>query len=352
LSYADSRRLVVIDEWLPSVGSIPVNARHFQEWRRTARSFNQMALIGGLSVTLTDSGEPEGLAAGRGSPELFSLVGGRPPVGPMFLAGDAVCGQDNVVLISSALWRRRYASDPQLAGRVLSIDGVPHDIVGVLPASFHFPKMRDLYPLTIVQDQPQIWKPLALRPQEVAPISDFNFVSLGRLEAGVSPEQAASELDAVQKQLSVELPRFLGPADLHARVLPLQDRIVGRARTGLELTLAAVGVVLLTGCVNITNLLLARLSTRRRELAVRAAIGAGRARLVRQLLAESLTLAALGGASGVLIAFGAIQLIVARAPADLPRLDEVHLEIRTLTFTLVISTIVGLVIGVSPAWQF
>jgi putative ABC transport system permease protein len=237
-------------------------------------------------------------------------------------------------------------------GRVLSIDGVPHDIVGVLPASFHFPKLSDLYPLTIVQDQPQIWKPLALRPQELAPISDFNFVSLGRLEAGVSPEQAVSELDAVQKRLSVELPRFLGPADLHARVLRLQDRIVGRAKTGLELTLAAVGVVLLIGCVNITNLLLARLSARRRELAVRAAIGAGRARLVRQLLAESLTLAALGGASGALIAFGAIQLIVARAPADLPRLDEVHLDMRTLTFTLVISAIVGLVIGVSPAWQF
>jgi hypothetical protein len=232
LSYADSRRLVVIDEWLPSVGSIPVNARHFQEWRRTAHSFDQMALIGGLSVNLTDSGEPERLAAARVSPALFSLLGTQPQVGRLFVEGDAVPGRDHVVLISSALWRRRYAADPRLVGRVLSIDGVPHDIVGVLPASFHFPKLSDLYPLTIVQDQPQIWKPLALRSQELAPISDFNFVSLGRLEAGVSPEQAASELDAVQKRLSVELPRFLGPADLHARVLPLRDRIVSRAKTG------------------------------------------------------------------------------------------------------------------------
>jgi len=352
LSYTDSHRLVVIDEWLPSVGSIPVNARHFREWRRTAQSFDQIALIGGLSVNLTDSGEPERLPAARVSPELFSMLGARPQWGRVFVEGDAVPGRENIVLISSALWRRRYASDPQVVGRVVSIDGVAHEIVGVLPASFHFPRLSDLYPLTIVQDQPQIWKPLALRAEELAPISDFNFVSLGRLKAGVSSGQAASELDVVQKSLSVELPRFLGPADLHAHVLPLQDRIIGRARTGLELTLAAVGAVLLIGCVNITNLLFARLSTRRRELAVRAAIGAGRPRLVRQLLAESLTLAAVGGVAGVLIAFGAIRLILALAPADLPRLDEVHLNIRTLMFTVVVSTTVGVVIGVFPAWQF
>src|SRR5262249_55805181 len=113
LSYTDSRRLVVIDEWLPSVGSIPVNDRHFQEWRRIATSFDQMALIGGLSVTLTDSGEPGRLAAARVSPELFLLLGVRPQLGRVFLAGDAVPGRDDVVLISSALWRRRYASDPQ-----------------------------------------------------------------------------------------------------------------------------------------------------------------------------------------------------------------------------------------------
>jgi putative ABC transport system permease protein len=256
------------------------------------------------------------------------------------------------VLISSALWRRRYGSDPQVLRRAVSIDGVPHDIVGVLPSSFHFPKLSDLYPLAIVQDRPQIWKPLALRPHELAPISDFNFVALGRLTAGVSAAQAALELDAVQKRLSVELPKILGPADLHAHVLPLHDRIIGRAKTGLELTLAAVGVVLLVGSVNITNLLLARLSTRRRELAVRAAIGAGRARLVRQMLAESLTLATVGGVCGALIAVGGIRLILALAPADLPRLDEVHLDTRSFLFAAVISTVVGVVISVSAAWQF
>ncbi len=350
LSYADSSRLVVIDEWIPSVGSIPVNALHFQGWQRTARSFDHIALIGGLNVNVTDSSEPERFSAARVSSELFPLLGVRPQLGRVFLADEDVLGRDHVVLLSNDLWLRRYAADPQMVGRTISIDGVAHQVVGVLPASFHFPKLSDLYPLTIVQDRPQIWKPIALRPQDLTP-ADFIFVSIGRLKAGVSARQAASELDAVQKDFSAQMPKSVGP-DLRSQVLPLQDRIVGRTKTGLELMLGAVAVVLFIGCVNITNLLLARLSSRRRELAVRSAIGASRWRLSRQMIVESLTLSAVGGACGVLIAYGAIRLILALAPADVPRLDEVHVDTRTLIFTLIISTIAGLVIGVSPAWQF
>ena len=138
---------------------------------------------------------------------------------------------------------------------------------------------------------------------------------------------------------------------MRSQVLPLQDRIVGRAKTGLQLILTAVGVVLFIGCVNITNLLLARLSSRRRELAVRSAIGASRWRLRRQMIVESLTLSAVGGACGALVAYVAIRLILMIAPVDVPRLDEVHVDVRTVMFTLIISTIAGLVIGVSPAWR-
>ena len=349
LSYADSSRLVIIDEWIPSVGAIPVNAVHFQGWQRTARSFDQIALVGGLSVNVTDSTEPERLPAGRVSSELFPLLGVRPQLGRVFLADEDVLGRDHVVVITNELWRRRYSADPQVVGRFISIDGVAHQVVGVLPASFHFPKLSHLYPLTIVQDSPQIWKPIGLRPEELTP-ADFNFVSIGRLKAGVSATQAASELDAVQKDFSVQMPKSVGP-DLRSKVLPLQDRIVGRAKTGLNLMLTAVGVVLFIGCVNITNLLLARLSSRRRELAVRSAIGASRWRLIRQMIVESLTLSAVGGACGMLIAYGAIRLILMIAPADVPRLDEVHVDARTLLFTLIISSIAGLVIGLSPAWR-
>jgi putative ABC transport system permease protein len=351
LSYADSSRLMMIDEWTPSVGSIPVNGLHFQEWRRTTKSFERMALIGALNVNVTDSSEPERLPAARVSSELFALLGVQPQLGRVFLAEEDVPGRDQVVLISNELWRRRYSGDPQIVGRTISIDGAVHQVVGVLPASFHFPKLSDLYPLTIVQDRPQIWKPIALRPEELTLAGGFNFVSIGRLKAGVSPSQAVSELDSIQKDFSAQTPKALGP-DFRPQVLSLRDRIVGRSKTGLELMLAAVGVVLFIGCVNITSLLLARCSTRRRELALRSAIGASRWRLIRQMIVESLTLSALGGFCGVLIAYAAIRLILALAPADVPRLDEVQLDPRTVIFALIISTIAGLLIGVSPAWQF
>ena len=243
LSYADSSRLVMIDEWTPSVGSIPVNGLHFQEWGRAARLFDRVALIGGLSVNVTDSSEPERLPGARVSSELFPLLGVQPQLGRLFLADEDVPGRDHVVLISNELWRRRYSGDPQIVGRTISIGGVAHQAVGVLPASFHFPKLSDLYPLTIVEDRPQIWKPIALLPQELTLGGGFNFVSIGRLKAGVSARQAASELDTIQKDFSAQLPKVLGSA-LRSHVLPLQDRIVSRTKTGLELMLIAVGVVL------------------------------------------------------------------------------------------------------------
>jgi predicted permease len=351
LSYANASRLVIIDEWTPSVGSIPVNFLHFQGWRRTARSFDHIALIGGLNVNVTDFSEPERLPAARVSSDLFPLLGVQPQLGRVFLADEEVPGRDHVVLISNELWRRRYAADPQMLSRTIAIDGVAHQVVGVLPASFYFPKLSDLYPLTIVQDRPQIWKPIAPQPEELVLGGGFSFVSIGRLKAGVSARQAASELDAVQKEFSIQMPNVLGP-EVRSQVLPLQDRIVGRAKTGLELMLMAVAVVLFVGCLNIANLLLAHLSSRRRELAVRSAIGASRWRLRRQMIVESLTLSAVGGSCGVLVAYGAIRLILALAPADVPRLDEVYLDARAVIFTLIISSIAGLTIGVSPAWQF
>ena len=350
LSYAASTQLVMIDEWTPGFGSIPVNGLHFQEWRRGAKSFDRIALIGGGNVNVTDFSEPERLPAARVSPDLFPLLGVRPQLGRIFLDDEDVSGRDHVVIISNELWRSHYSADPEIIGRTISFDGVGYEIVGVLPARFRFPRLDDLYPLTIVQDKPQIWKPIALGPEELALTGGFNFVSIGRLKAGVSPQQAASELDAIERDFSSQMPKALG-SDLRSHVIPLQDRIIGRAKTGLELMLMAVGIVLLIGCVNITSLLLARLSSRRRELAVRSVLGASRWRLKRQMIVESLTLSAVGGACGMLVAYLGIRSILALAPADLPRLDEVHIDVPTIVFALAISTIAGLVIGVSPASQ-
>lgn len=350
LSYADSSRLVMIDEWTPSVGSIPVNGLHFQEWRRTATSFDRIALIGGLNVNVTGSGEPERLPAARVSPELFEMLAVQPQLGRVFLTGEDVSGRDRVVLISDALWRRRYSADPQIVGRAISIDGLAHEVVGVLPASFHFPKLSDLYPITTVQDRPQIWKPMVLGPDELTLSGRFDFVSIGRLKASVSVRQAASELDAIQREFAAHMPKAVGP-DVRSHVLPLQDRIVGRAKTGLQLLLVAVAIVLFIGCVNIANLLLARLSSRRHELAVRSAIGATRWRLTRQMIVESLTLSAVGGVCGTLVAYFAVRLILTLAPVDLPRLDEVHIDVRTVLFAVIVSTLAGLMLAVSSASQ-
>src|SRR5215472_3953075 len=351
LSYADSSRLVMIDEWTPSLASIPVSGLHFQEWRRGAKSFEGIARIGGGNVNVTDFGEPERLPAAGVSPDLLPLLGVQPELGRIFINDEDVPGRDHVVIISNELWRSHYSVDPRIIGRTISLDDVRYEIVGVLPASFHFPKLSELYPITIVQDKPQIWKPIGLTPEELAPTGGFNFVSIGRLKAGVSLQQAASEVDAMERHFSAEMPKALG-LDLRSHVVPLQDRVVGRAKTGLELTLLAVGIVLLIGCINITNLLLARLSSRRRELAVRSVLGASRWRLKRQMIVESLTLSAVGGACGILVAYLGIRSILALAPADLPRLDEVHIDVPTIVFALFISTIAGLVIGVSPASQF
>lgn len=351
LSYADSGRLVMIDEWTPGFGAIPVNALHFQEWQRTVTSFQQMALIEGGDVNLTDSSEPERLPAARVSPGLFSILGVQPQLGRVFLNEEDVPGRDHVVLISNELWRGRYSADPHILGRTISIDGVVHEIVGVLPANFHFPKLGALYPVTILEEKPQIWKPIALRPEELTPTGHFNFVSIGRLKAGITPTQAASELDAIEKSFSAQESKVLG-LDLRSHVVPLKDRIVGRARSGLELILSAVGTVLFIGCLNIMNLLLVRFSSRRRELAVRSAIGASRWRLTRQMIIESLTLSSMGGACGLFVAYLGVRLFLAFAPFDVPRLDEVHADMRVVMFSLFVSAVAGLVIGISAAWQF
>ncbi|PYU37740.1 MAG: hypothetical protein DMG54_32580 [Acidobacteria bacterium] len=256
LSYADSGQLVMIDEWTPSFGPIPVNSLHFQEWRRTATSFDQIALVGGGDVNVTDSSEPERLPGARVSPALFPILAVQPQLGRAFLSEEDVPGRDHVVLIGNELWRGRYSADPHILDRTISIDGVAHEIVGVLPANFHFPKLGALYPVTILQEKPQIWKPIALRPEELTP-----------------------------------------------------------------------------------------------ELAVRSAIGASRWRLTRQMIVESLTLSAMGGACGVFVAYLGVRLFLAVAPFDLPRLDEVHVDMSVVMFALLVSTIAGLVIGIWPASQ-
>jgi predicted permease len=353
LAYPDASRLVTIHEVLPKFSHLapmlPVNIMHFREWRKDVRSFDQWALLGSLTFNLTGNGEPERIPAARVSPALFQMLGIRPRLGRLFTEAEDQPGRDHVVLLNDELWRRSFASDPGVIGRKIILNGQPYEIAGVLPANFHFPKMSQLFAMTVAEERPQLWKPFAASDDELSPLGDFNYSCIARLRPAVSQQQALSELNVVQAQMASQLPEKI---EFRAAVVPLQDQITGKSRTGLELMLAAVGAVLLIGCVNITNLLLARATARRREIGIRCALGAGSGRLVRQMLSESLLLSALGGAFGIAFAYAAIQIIVAYAPVDLPRIDEIRLDTRVLLFTLAISTLAGLLFGIIPAWRF
>ncbi|HTR38560.1 MAG TPA: ABC transporter permease [Bryobacteraceae bacterium] len=353
LGYGDESRLVAIHEVVPMFSRIaprlPVNAMHFEDWRRNVHAFGQIALISGITLNLTAAGEPERVAAARVSPSLFPMLHASAELGRTFLDEEDQPGRDDVVVLSHAFWQRRFASDPNILSRKIQLDGRPYRVIGVLSPAFHFPKLSQLFAMNVAEEAPELWKPFALRPQERDPLGDFNFVCIARLRPGVSLSQALGELNAAQARLASQAPAKI---EFQAALVPLHDQITSRSRNGLQLVLAAVGLVLLIGCVNIANLLLARTASRRRELAIRSALGAGQGRLVRQLLAESLLLGGIGGSLGVLFAYGALRAILAHAPANLPRLDEVHVNLPVLFFATAISLVAGLACGWLPALRF
>ncbi|HUA19360.1 MAG TPA: ABC transporter permease [Bryobacteraceae bacterium] len=353
LGYGDESRLVAVHEIVPKFSRIaprlPVNAMHFEDWRRNVHAFGQIALISGITLNLTGAGEPERLAAARVSPSLFPMLQARVQLGRTFLDEEDQPGRDDVVVLSHAFWQRRFASDPKILGSRIQLNGRPYRVVGVLSPDFHFPKLSQLFAMDVAEQAPDLWKPFALRPQELDPLGDFNFACIARLRAGVSLGQARDELNAAQARLARQAPEKI---EFQAALVPLHDQITSRSRSGLQLVLAAVGLVLLIGCVNIANLLLARTASRRRELAIRSALGAGKWRLVRQLLAESLLLGGIGGVLGVLLAYDALGAILAHAPANLPRLNEVHLDLPVLFFATAISLFTGLACGLLPALRF
>src|ERR1700682_4905745 len=209
LAYRESERLVVIHEVVPKFTNIapmiPVNAMHFLEWRKTAHSFSELALIGGTTFNLTRSGELERIPAARVSPGLFPMLGIQARLGRTFLNEEDQTGRARVVVLNDSLWKRRFGADPNVIGRKIVLDGNPYEIVGVLPASFHFPKMNQLFAMTMTGDQPQLWKPFGLRDDEKDDMGDFNYICIARLGPGLSSSQAPSELNVIQGNIARRL---------------------------------------------------------------------------------------------------------------------------------------------------
>ena len=319
------------DEW--------ASPGNYVDWSREKAIFENVAAIGGWRPTLTGGAEPEPIPGEQVTHEYFDVLGITPALGRAFLPDDDVPNAPRVAVIGDSLWTRRFGGDPAVLGRIVTLGGEPHEIVGVLPPGFR--------PIVASQTG-EIWRPLRL-DRATASRGAIIFRVVGRLADGVPVERAQTAATALARQLETVHPEY--NARVGFNLQPLHDWIVGEIRPGLFALLGAVGFVLLIACANLANLLLARGSSRARELGVRVALGAGRLRIVRQLMTESVLLAVLGGSAGLLLGVWAVEALVAIAPANAPRVDEIALDGRVLLYAIGVTLLTGLLFGVAPALQ-
>ncbi len=350
LPYPDAGRLVVIreiiEEFTDKYPVLPANAGHFLEWQRRCASCGELGAFRHVPVTLTGAGDPEQLRLVRVSANLLPMLGARAALGRLFLADEDRTGAgDRVVVLGDGLWRR-LGADPGIVGKTLTLDGAPWLVVGVLGRNFRFPNTRALG--EPVGPNADLFRPLALRDREATTPGEFSYSVIGRLAPGMTMARAESELAGIARELTRTAG---GQLTFKATVSRLQHQVVGSAGKPLLLLLGAVAVVLLIVAINLAHLLLARNLARGREWAVRVAVGAARGRLVRQTLTESLLLAVAGGIGGVLLATWGLGALLRAAPADLPRQTEIHLDLRVLLVSLVVTMLVGLGFGALPAYR-
>ena len=325
----------------------PISPPNYFDLRDDARAFSGVAAYWSPSVTISGpGGEPEKVLAATCSSDLFGVLGISPGAGRAFVADDDLPGGARVAILGHGLWQRRFGGDPGAIGRELLLDGAPTLIVGVMPAAFDFPAAgTELWvPLRLSRSRPP--NP-AIRPEAYREYRILNVVA--RLRPGATVAQARSELTGIGGRLEREYPDANHGTDLTA--VPLQETVVGAVRPALLLLFGAVGCVLLVACANVGGLMLVRAAGRTREVTIRMALGADRARLVRQALTESLVLALAGGIVALVVCAWALNLLVRFAPGDIPRLDQVRIDGTAVVFTFLTAVAAGLLFGVAPAFQ-
>jgi putative ABC transport system permease protein len=340
LPYDESERLMALSERGKQMDGMSISYPNFTDWKAQNQTFDQIAVYNRASYNLTGIGEPERLLAAQASAELFSVLRVSPAKGRVFTSDEDKPGGEPVVVLSYGLWQRRFGGDEKILDQTISLNDRNYTVIGVMPQKFLFPSRIEMWvPVGPLSDQ-ESWKQRGNHP---------GLYGVARLKPGVTVEQARADMDTVAEGLEQRYPD--SNTGNRVTITPLLENYVRDIRPALWILLGAVGLVLLIACANVANLLLARATSRQKEIAVRLALGASRWRIIRQLLTESVLLSFIGGSIGLLLAQWGIDLILAISPNDIPRAREINLDMGVLAFTFGISFLTGLIFGIVPALQ-
>jgi len=341
LPFKEPARLVRIWGKFDSYG-IPKNwisAPELLDLKEQNQVFDDIAAYQSSGANLTGIGDPVRVNTSLVNASFFSILGVEPRQGRTFAEDDDQPGRDKVVLVSDALWRSRFAADAGLVGQTLGLSGESYTVIGIMPPGFHFP------------DQGDLWIPLAIDKANPGGRGSHGLEVVARLRPGVTPQQAQTDLTNISSTLEQRYPNNYANGGFGFYQVSMLDEIVGNVRPALFILLGAVGFVLLIACANVANLLLARAAAREKEVAVRAALGARRGRLIRQLLTESVVLAAIGTAFGLALAYLGVKLFALLGPRDIPRIEEIALDARVVGFSVLMAVVTGIAFGLAPALQ-
>ncbi|MCH1570203.1 MAG: ABC transporter permease [Longimicrobiales bacterium] len=346
LPFDDADELVAIrHQGREGADQLPMSTGLYGLYRDQATTIEDVALYRSTVVNLVSEGDPQRVPVQVVTPGFFELLGATPVTGRTFIDAEGTLEGERVAILSDGFWESRFGRDPSVLGQSLDVDGRPTTIVGVMPADFGLPD-RDA----------RFWMPFRIDPNR-APLAAFGAAGVARLSDGVTLEGLDAELNGLVARLGEHFPEdgsveFLQSVGLAPIVIPLQQEVVGDVSRTLWILLGTVGLVLLIACANVANLLLVRAEGRQRELALRVAVGAGRTQVLRTFMSESIVLATAGSALGVLIANGALRLTLANVPADIPRVAEIGMDLRVLSFTLVVAVACALFFGLFPLVRY
>jgi len=353
LPYANSDRLVMLWETNPrfqiGIDTLPVTPGTFMDWREESSVFEYVSALGAGRINLSGSGEPERISAAGVSTNFFRLMGTEPRLGRAFQDDEEKPGANKVVVISYALWQRRFGGAEDIVGKQMTLDGESYTVVGVAPEGFQFPRAHELPYFVGVSSPTELWRPMTLADDFVSrKRANHQLSVIAKLKPGVTREQAQSEMNAIALWLEQAYPENRG---IGAKVVPLSEQVVGNSKIALLVLMGAVGLVLLSACANSANLLLTRSTARHKEIAIRIALGATRAHVVRQLLIEALLLSLTSAIAGTLLSLWGVKAILALSRQNLPRLNEVGIDLTVLAFTVAIALLTSLLFGLTPALQ-